>query len=77
MKMNLWLVGVLFCVSLVSCGGYDNGCTINAVVTPATTTADHATSTRPVPSIRCSMRENAARGADCTLSTSKGSFSQI
>jgi hypothetical protein len=41
MKMNLSLVGVLSCVFLASCGGYDNSCTINAAITPATTTADH------------------------------------
>jgi hypothetical protein len=41
MKMNLSLVGVLSCVFLASCGGYDNSCTISAAITPATTTADH------------------------------------
>ena len=40
--MKLCLLGLLSCVFLPSCGGYGNTCTVTAVVTPATATADHS-----------------------------------
>lgn len=44
MKTNLWLLAMLFCVPLASCGGYGKTCSITAAITPATATADHTLS---------------------------------
>ena len=45
MKRTLGLLGVMLsCGFLASCGGYGNGCTITAAVTPLNAMADHSAS---------------------------------
>ena len=66
--MKFCLLGLLSCVFLASCGGYDNSCAITAAVTPATATADHTAS---VPGNQAQFSVSSSVRGNCPLVADK------